>query len=260
MNLEVKEKLKELADKYENKDFLKNDPSKYMHLFSEARNQEIVAFISANLAFGKRSQILNHIEIILESAKENPEEWILCDGYKKLFPESDASFYRVYSFKDMLLFFDGIKKILVEEGSLGKAFEKKYFWHLKNNSLNEKIYLSKIIPSFFDKKCKLLAHGKNSAAKKLNMFLRWMVRDNSPVDLGLWSSWYKKSDLLIPLDTHVLQEAVKLQLLKTSAPGKKINADFKSALALTQELNLAFPGDPARGDYALFGLGVDGQE
>ncbi len=160
----------------------------------------------------------------------------------------------------MLLFFDGIKKILVEEGSLGKAFEKKYFWYLKNNSLNGKIYLSKIIPSFFDKRCKLLAHGKNSAAKKLNMFLRWMVRENSPVDLGLWSSWYKKSDLLIPMDTHVLQEAVKLQLLKTSASGKKINADFKSTLALTQELNLAFPEDPARGDYALFGLGVDEQK
>ena len=89
------------------------------------------------------------------------------------------------------------------------------------------------------------------------MFLRWMVRDSSPVDLGLWSSWYSKADLLIPLDTHVMQEATHLRLLAPSSSGRPKAATLKCAQELTDKMAEAFPGDPARGDYALFGLGVD---
>ena len=83
------------------------------------------------------------------------------------------------------------------------------------------------------------------------MFLRWMVRTDSPVDLGLWT-WYSPALLLIPLDVHVMQEAIKLGLLPGNA-----KATRKTAAALTSVLNEVFPGDPARGDFALFGLGVD---
>ena len=83
------------------------------------------------------------------------------------------------------------------------------------------------------------------------MFLRWMVRTGSPVDLGLWT-WYPASSLLIPLDTHVMQEAQKLGLLP-----QKSTASRKTAILLTKKMEEIFPGDPARGDYALFGLGID---
>ena len=83
------------------------------------------------------------------------------------------------------------------------------------------------------------------------MFLRWMVRQNSPVDLGLWK-WADPASLLIPLDVHVMQEAAKLGLIPETA-----SASRKTAELLTSALNEVFPGDPCRGDFALFGLGVD---
>lgn len=83
------------------------------------------------------------------------------------------------------------------------------------------------------------------------MFLRWMVRTGSPVDLGLWK-WYPAADLLIPLDVHVMQEAQKLGLLPKNA-----TASRKTALLLTKQMEQIFPGDPCRADYALFGLGVN---
>ena len=83
------------------------------------------------------------------------------------------------------------------------------------------------------------------------MFLRWMVRQDSPIDLGLWK-WASPADLLIPLDVHVMQEAAKLGLIP-----EKATASRKTAELLTSALNEVFPNDPCRGDFALFGLGVD---
>ncbi len=250
MKEDLKKKLKMLADKYEVPAFIEKDPSQFMHRFSDVRNQEIAAFISANLAFGNRKQILQHIEIILNSAGADISSWILSEKYKSLFPLTEKSFYRVYTCKDMNLFFEGIKNILKEYGSLGLAFRKAY-------EKNTNLYLSQLIPEFFDKECKLVARGKNGAAKKLNMFLRWMVRNNSPVDLGLWTDWYPKEKLLMPLDTHVMQEATKFGLIPSKADGSIQAASLKTAVALTKEMEEAFPGDPVRGDFALFGLGVD---
>ena len=86
------------------------------------------------------------------------------------------------------------------------------------------------------------------------MFMRWMVRDGSPVDLGLWAGFIDKSTLVIPLDTHVVQEARRLGLLSSPC------ASMCAARRLTSALSEAFPGDPCRGDFALFGYGVSKQE
>ena len=83
------------------------------------------------------------------------------------------------------------------------------------------------------------------------MFLRWMVRDNSPVDLGLWSDLIDKSTLIIPMDTHVLQEAERLGLITSKC------TSMSAAMKLSQKLSEIWPDDPTKGDFALFGLGVD---
>jgi uncharacterized protein (TIGR02757 family) len=83
------------------------------------------------------------------------------------------------------------------------------------------------------------------------MFLRWMVRDNSPVDLGLWSSFVDKRTLIMPMDTHVVSEAVKLNLLTSRC------ASMNAARRLTEAMREVFPTDPLKGDFALFGYGVD---
>ena len=255
--MELSEKLISLAQKYESADFLKKDPSQFMHRYKDERTAETVAFIAANLAFGRREQILFHVESILNAAGSSPVDWILNQKYKDFFPENKASFYRMYTNTEMRLFFDTMKKILEESETIGTYF--KNFWkeELKKVSTgqkkNEKIYLHQVIASAFPCDCALLPHSKDSAAKKVNMLLRWLVRDNSPVDLGLWK-WFSKKDLLMPLDTHVMQQSNELGLIKSKS------ANLKTALELTKKVAEIFPGDPVKADFALFGLGVASQE
>lgn len=243
MTNELKQKLIELADKYENKEFLKNDPSKFMHEIKNQKNQEIVAFLSANLAFGKREQILKHIQIVLDETGNDISKWIFDEKYKEFFQKNDNSFYRTFTNNSMILFFEKIKEILSKEDTIGEFFKKN--WKNQQN-----LYLHQMIMEVFPKECNLIPHSTDTSAKKLNMFLRWMVRTNSPVDLGLWT-WFNKKNLLMPLDVHVMQEANNLGLIS------KKTANLKTCIELTQKLSEVFPNDPCKADFALFGLGVN---
>lgn len=252
-----------LADKYENSYFLQKDPSQFMHNYASVEDQEVAAFISANIAFGRRDQILLHVKAILDNAGASPAKWIKDGSFLEFFPDSDKSFYRMYSYSNMRLFCQTIRSFLLKAESLGSYFHNEYQKACLQNNSNfpvansGKPLLSSIISAQFPKECPVIAKGVNSACKKINMFLRWMVRDNSPVDLGLWSDWYKKTDLLMPLDTHVMQQSVELGLLPLTAGGKAPSASLKTAIALTDTLRKIFPDDPVRADFALFGLGVD---
>lgn len=262
------EKIRFLARKYETADFLTKDPSQFMHRFSDVRNQEAVAFISANLAFGRREQILSHVQAILGAAGNSPVSWILSENYKDFFhSESESelkkSFYRMYTNQDMILFFDGLKRIFESEKTAGEFFKKK--WESKNakgcfgnrlkgifaDGCNHRGYLHFVIEDAFDKKCRLIPHTKDSAAKKINMMLRWLVRSSSPVDLGLWT-WFDKKNLLMPLDVHVMSQAAELGLIKSKSP------NLKTAVCLTEKMKEIFPDDPLRADFALFGYDIDG--
>ena len=130
--------------------------------------------------------------------------------------------------------------------SFGEYLKKKY-------EKNRNMYLSDLISQSF-MKSKIVPKGHNTANKRVNMFLRWMVRKNSSVDLGLWS-WYSENDLIIPMDVHVLDESIKLGLID-----KKSQATRKTALLLTEKLKEIFPTDPCKADYALFGLGINKNE
>jgi uncharacterized protein (TIGR02757 family) len=111
--------------------------------------------------------------------------------------------------------------------------------------------LAAVIADSFSEVCKpLISNGKTSANKRLNLFLRWMVRRNSPVDTGLWD-WYPQSELLMPLDTHVVAVAKEFGLVEQNA-----TPNLKLAIRLTDIMSKIFPGDPMKGDFALFGHGV----
>ena len=256
--------LLKLADKYETADFLQKDPSRFMHLYKASpADAEVVAFLSANLAFGRREQILSHIEFILSLIRQSdltPCMWIKQGAYEKDFPRTDRSFYRMFTFTDMNNFFSGVKQILNESPSLGEFY--KAAWQrecefAQKDSAYKKRYLHEVIAAAFPVKTALVGCSKGGAAKKLNMFLRWMVRDNSPVDLGLWSAWYKKSDLLMPMDTHVIQQSVEFGFLQRTGSGALPSANIKNAVRLTDCMKEFFGDDPVRGDFALFGLGVN---
>ena len=281
---ELKEKLQKLALKYETPDFTLSDPSQFLRFYplSQKTEVECAAFIASMLSFGNRNQFIPKIQKILQYAADfSPSSqtplstWLLAGTPN--FPRGPQKFYRFYSFDDLRIFFNEISTILYNHNSLGDYFKSIYegkdFPSLQSPKdfsatpssgdtpqrpdtvLSESLevcplHLDKIISQTFPKS-KIVPKGKNSANKRIHMFLRWMVRQNSPVDLGIWS-WYPQSQLIIPLDVHVMQESIKLGLLP-----EKSKASYKTALELTNQLSEIFPGDPCRGDYALFGYGVD---
>lgn len=183
-------------------------------------------------------------------------DWLASGGYKKFFPKSQKKFYRFFSYADMADLCGRLARIVEEYGSLGAAVRARYGLEkpcgVGGPSLPQELRLVSALISLFPG-IKCVSQNPKGACKKLHMFLRWMVRRGSPVDLGLWD-WASAADLLIPLDTHVLQESARLGLIAPNAA-----ASAKTAIDLTQKMAAAFPGDPARADYALFGLGVDGE-
>ena len=144
----------------------------------------------------------------------------------------------------MNIFLSGIKDMLAEYNSIGE--------YVKENASNG-LDAIKAITNWFSnyKENKLIPKDTTSACKRICMFLRWMVRDNSPVDLGLWSDFIDKRTLIIPMDTHVVNEAIALKLIDSPS------TSMSNAIKLTKRLSKTFPDDPLKGDFALFGYGVN---
>ena len=296
MTKELKEKLKLLADKYEVSSFCDEDPSQFLRWYQPEKgwgslaDVEAASFIAAMLAFGNRKQFIPKIRQILQTSERSLgsiSEWLKAGAYKKDFGHGAAKFYRFYSYNDMQIFFEELAEILKQAETMGEYFRGKAGGVVRSHTLTTEFESSRmlsnsrgidrgfrggaprrrgsgrprsglergeglplLIAEAFPKSA-IVPKGKLSANKRVHMFLRWMVRRNSPVDLGLWT-WADPAELLIPLDVHVMQEAAKLGLI-----GEKATASRKTAELLTAALCEVFPGDPCRGDYALFGLGVD---
>ncbi len=266
LQLQLKKKLKALADKYEISSFMEQDPSQFLHWYDKAPHTsaatrtvctELASFIAAMLAFGNRRQFIPKIQLVLTNADKaggNILEWLKTGTYKKTFSTGSQKFYRFYSYDDMQTFFTELAQIIRAQESLGQYLKSKWeetiATHTTTNNSAPLPLLADLISEAFPKS-KIVPKGRASASKRIHMFLRWMVRTGSPVDLGLWT-WYPASQLIIPLDTHVLQEAQKLGLLPPNATTGR-----KTAITLTRAMEKIFPGDPCRADYALFGLGVD---
>ena len=251
--------LKALADKYEVFSFMEQDPSQFLHWYDKAPAKtqtactELASFIAAMLAFGNRKQFIPKIQDILKTADSTSGSilsWLTSGAYRKTFPTGSSKFYRFYSYDDMQSFFTELADIVNKSGSLGQHFKSQWQAAKTAETTNATTpLLSDLISSAFPKS-RLVPKGRTSANKRIHMFLRWMVRTGSPVDLGLWT-WYSPALLIIPLDVHVMQEAQKLGLLPPKA-----TASRKTAVILTKKMEQIFPCDPCRADYALFGLGV----
>lgn len=248
-----------LADKYETSAFSASDPCRILTRYSEQADIEAGAFIAAMLAFGRREHFLPKTEMIMATADKSGgiAAWLKSRAYKCDFtpPAScvpadyEKKFYRFYSYGDFITLFDALADILNESPTLGAYFECAYKAACTAQNA-QNIPLAPIITSAFAG-CRVVPRGKNSAGKRIHMFLRWMVRRNSPVDLGLWT-WYDPACLVIPLDTHVVRQAIRFGLIPPKSGGT-----LKTALALTAILKHIWQDDPCKGDFALYGLGID---
>ena len=241
------------AEHYESADFLVGDPSWWMHQVTGVENQEAMAFLASCLSYGSRKQFMPKIGKLLEWSDGDVHKWVMDGSFESVLPAEDNScFYRLYSKGCMNSLLRIYRQMLMDYGTMGKYVQQnatdgfsaiQSICAYYNNSLFENQ----------NTKFKNTAVPKDttSACKRLCMFLRWMVRDNSPVDLGLWSHFIDKRTLIMPLDTHVLQQSVQLGLLSNGT------ASMSAARRLTAVLSEVFPDDPLRGDFALFGYGVE---
>ena len=243
IDTETRELLLRLAERYETPQFIHGDPSWWMHQVEGPLNQEATAFVASVLSYGSRQQFMPKIGHLLDLAGGDMDRWLRSGAYAEAFAEGDtACFYRLYSRGTMRSFFDAYSRLMHEYGSLGGyvgatdglgAVEAICNWFSAHG-------VSVVVPK-----------DATSACKRVCMFLRWMVRSGSPVDLGLWSQRIDRRTLIMPLDTHVVSEAMKLGLLSSRC------ASMSAARRLTAALAEVFPDDPLRGDFALFGYGVD---
>ena len=238
------ERLKELAEKYETKEFLNGDPSWFMHQVKGKPNQETLAFIASCLSYGSRKQFFPKIQYILDCSEGNVYDWLKDERFEDDIPDNGDCYYRLYSNSLMNRFLKAYRELIHKHGSLGR--------YLFGNDVRTGMEAIETITSYFS------SHGievivpkdAKSSCKRICMLLRWMVRDNSPVDLGLWD-FIDKRTLIMPMDTHVLQEACAMGLLNTKS------TSMSSALRLTARMRDIFPDDPLKGDFALFGYGVN---
>ncbi len=233
-----------LAERYEQRAFIDGDPSWHMHQATGPRQQEAVAFVAAALSYGSRRQFMPKISHITELAGGDVHTWLLHDGYAEAFRCDDTTcYYRLNSRAQMHRFLAAYAAILRRHGTLGEA--------LRTAGVSDgPAALRTICRIFADSHCGLVPQDTASACKRLCMFLRWMVREGSPVDLGLWAHFIDRRTLIMPLDTHVVSEARRLGLTTCAA------ATMSHARSLTATVAQVFPDDPLRADFALFGYGV----
>lgn len=240
------ELLRSLADRYETARFLDGDPSWFMHQVQGRANQEVMAFLASVLAYGRRDQFIGKAARLLAWSDGEPWQWVREGAYRERLADADACFYRLYTQGMMSQMLDALRDMLVEWGSVGAFVEA----HCPSHAAVEALLA---LSGFFRARGVkgMVPSPQSSVAKRPCMLLRWMVRDGSPVDLGLWADIIDKSTLYVPLDTHVLQVSRSLGLLVGRTAG------WRAVERLTAAMGEVFPGDPARGDFALFGYGVD---
>jgi uncharacterized protein (TIGR02757 family) len=245
---EVRDFLDEKASFYEARWFIDEDPVQIPHLFSKKEDIEISGFLTATLAWGKRTMILKACRNLMERMDMSPYEFLMQASDHEL-SVVDGFVYRTFNSVDATYFLSALTKIYRQKEGLHEVFSDGYRQGGIENAL---IHFRQVFMSFQppERTNKHVANIlKNASAKRLNMYLRWMVRTSSPVDFGLWNN-INMSDLLIPLDVHVGRVARSLGVLR-----RKQN-DFKAVKELTSNLAGLRPDDPIFYDYALFGLGV----
>jgi len=246
---ELKEFLDAKVIQYNNPKFIESDPIQIPHQFSLKEDIEISAFLTATISWGNRKMIIKNAQRMINLLGNSPYDFIL--NHKEHHLENFAGFvHRTFNEKDLKQFMHSIKHIYLKYNGLENVFSK----HIESDFLQLSIHKFKTI--FFE-----IAHLsrtkkhisdplKGSAAKRINMFLRWMVRnDDTGVDFGIWKT-IPTAALSCPLDVHSGNVARKLGLLN-----RKQN-DGKALLELDTNLRKLDPIDPVKYDFALFGLGV----
>lgn len=250
-NKDLKVFLDRKVDEFHQPSFIKKDPICVPHMFSKKQDIEIAGFFAAIFAWGNRTTIIQKTKLLMELMHNAPHDFCLHHEEKDLRKLLGFK-HRTFNDADLFYFIDFFKHHYSSNESLESAFTKD-FSSVENNveqALNYFYSYFFSLEHLHRTKKHIAAPFKNSACKRINMFLRWMVRSNDRgVDFGLWKN-IRIDQLIIPLDLHVSRVAKHFGLLQRE------NNDWKSAVELTQVLKKFDANDPVKYDYALFALGV----
>ena len=246
---EIKAFLEEKVQQYESFDFIEVDPILIPHQFSQKEDIEISGFLAATIAWGNRKSIINNAQKMMALMDQAPYDFIINHKENDL-QRFDGFVHRTFNADDLRYFIKAIRHIYQEYQDLEQLFNR----YAAPQNLQGAIHHFKQVFFSLPHQQRTQKHVsdplKGSAAKRLNMFLRWMVRSNkNGVDFGLWKTLHPRQ-LSCPLDVHSGNVARKLKLLK-----RKQN-DGKALAELDNALRKMDPEDPVKFDYALFGLGV----
>lgn len=252
----LKNELKTFLDKklveYNQPSFILPDPVSIPHLFSKKQDIEISGFFAAVFAWGNRTTIINKSRELMKMMDDAPYEFCLHHQEKDLKRFLDFR-HRTFNATDLLYFISFFKYHYTHHKSLETAFVK--WMNVKDETVEQALtgfhhYFFSIPDVPARTKKHIASPEKNSTCKRLNMFLRWMVRkDNNGVDFGIWNK-IQPSQLICPVDLHVARVAKRFGLVKRK------QVDWLTAIELTNNLKKLDPNDPVKYDFALFGLGI----
>lgn len=240
--------LNEKADFYNHIDFIADDPIQIPHRFDKKQDIEIAGFLSASIAWGNRKAIIKNAELMMSWMDETPYDFVLNFTSADLEKFPDKAVHRTFNMDDFKYFLVQFQRLYQEYDSLEPLFS------LQNNETNFYHAIERFRNQFIKDDHRAKKHVsspyKNSASKRIMMFLRWMVReDQRGVDFGIWKN-IDQQYLSIPLDVHTANISRKLELIT-----RKQN-DWKTLEELDQVLRSLNKKDPSVYDFALFGLGV----
>ncbi|MEA4916458.1 TIGR02757 family protein [Proteiniphilum sp.] len=247
----MKSFLDEKVDRYNNITFIENDPISIPHLFSGREDREIMGFFAAMLAWGQRKTIISKCRELVQRFGGEPLRFIREHGEDDL--KGLLGFtHRTFNDTDLLYFVDFLHRHYASYATLEDAFLDRGVFHSMEDSL------IRFEQTFFDDPAAphrtrkhVATPLRNSACKRINMFMRWMVRsDDRGVDFGIWKR-IPQNALICPIDLHVDRTARRLGLITRK------QTDWKTALELTENLRLLDPFDPVKYDFALFGLSLE---
>lgn len=246
----LNENLKRWAEQYETADFINADPVQIPHRYDSRVNIEISAFVTAWIAWGNRKQIIKKADFIdREIFKGEPYHYIVGNTVERgnrpeweQYKGSTDCLYRTFTFGDFHDLCARLYDVYTSAENMETAIKKAH-------ETNGETALA-TLQSLFGSVNGIPDFETQSACKRLCLFLRWMCRHGSPVDFGLWTICDPRN-LIIPLDTHVHKQALRLGLVKRRTP------DLQTAIEITDRFAEIFPDDPTKGDFALFGYGVN---
>ena len=248
---ELKEMLDHYHDRFNRSSFIEKDPVSIPHLFSKKEDIEISGLITATISWGNRAAILKSANKMMQLMDFSPFDFVM-NHTKSDLKQLNAFVHRTFNGIDLIFFIQSLQSLYLKYGGLEQSFSMD---DSKNADLSLRIHQFR--KRFFETRHMSRSEKhvsdplKNSSAKRICMFLRWMVRkDRRNVDFGIWHT-VKANELYLPLDVHTGNIGRKLGLLN------RRQNDWKAVMEITGNLKKLDSNDPVKYDYALFGMGIE---